>query len=113
MAKAASESSPQRKSSLQADILAVMMCSLYCYPKNFKFTRKYQQYGPCFHNIFPFFMTMLISNFYLSSVCTFLTPNDQHNYTKFCEINCAYRSRNRSDCSLNLSIDKHQAINIK
>ena len=113
MAKAASDLSPQRKFSLQAAISAVLVCTLYGYPINFKFKQKYQQHGPCFRTVFLFFMTILISNFYLWSVCTFLTPNDQHDYAKLFAINCAGRSANRSGYSLNSSIDRHQAINIK
>ena len=36
-----------------------LMYALYGHSRSFKFKRKYQQYGPCFQNIFPFLMTML------------------------------------------------------
>ena len=37
------------------------MYSLYGHPINFKFKRKYQQWGLCFQTIFPFLMTMMLS----------------------------------------------------
>ena len=36
------------------------MYALYGHSRPFKFKWKSQQYGPCFHTIFPFLMTMLI-----------------------------------------------------
>ena len=62
MAKAASKPSPQRKSSLQAPIFAVLMYFLYGLPRNFKFKQKYQQYDLYFQIIFLFLMTMLKDN---------------------------------------------------
>ena len=58
MTKTASKSSSQRKSSLQAAIFAVLIYFLYSYPRNLKFTQKYQQLGPCFQTISPFLMTV-------------------------------------------------------
>ena len=45
--------------------VAIFLCFDVCYirpPQNFKFKRKYQQYGPCFQIIFPFLMAMLELN---------------------------------------------------
>ena len=33
--------------------------ALYGHLRHFKFKQKYQQYGPCFQTVFPFFMTMV------------------------------------------------------
>ena len=38
------------------------------HPRYFKFKRKYQQYGPCFQTIFPFFMTVLTCHFHILKV---------------------------------------------
>ena len=37
---------------------AVLIYFLYSHPRYFKLKQKYQQYGPCFQNIFPFLMNM-------------------------------------------------------
>ena len=54
MAKIASKSSPQRKSSLQATIFSILIYSLYGHPKKFKLKQEYQR------PVFPFLMTMVM-----------------------------------------------------
>ena len=51
-------SSSQQKS----PFFSALMYALYGHPRYFTFKRKYQQYGPCFHIIFPFPMPMLELN---------------------------------------------------
>ena len=70
MTKTASKSSLQKISSLQAAIFAVLMYSLYDYPRNLKFKQEYQQDCLCFEIIFPFVMTM-----YQHSMLVLILPN--------------------------------------
>ena len=48
------------------------MYSLYDHTRNFKLKEKYQQYGPCFQDVFPFQMTMHKYIIYLRKKCGFL-----------------------------------------
>ena len=58
MDKTASKSFSISNSFQKSPFFAVLMYSIYGHPRYFKFKRKYQQYDPCFHTIFPFLMTM-------------------------------------------------------
>ena len=61
MAKTALKSFSLSNSSQKLPFLVALMYALYDHPRYFKFKQKYQQYGPFFQTISPFFMTMMKS----------------------------------------------------
>ena len=68
MAKTASTSFSLSNYSQKLPFFAVLMYSLYCHPRYFKFKRKYQQYDPCFPTIFPFLMIMYLYIYFFQSI---------------------------------------------
>ena len=66
--KTASTSFSLSNYSQKLPFFAVLMYSLYCHPRYFKFKRKYQQYDPCFPTIFPFLMIMYLYIYFFQSI---------------------------------------------